>query len=151
MLATPGWGVNQVTTHRPLPFFPDLRAIHPALAVAGEQHFQRLGEAGLPRPVAPDDDGKAGAGSEGECLPGADAAEALDGELGEVCAGVGGCRCLLVGLRRRLGVLENAVDRVAAVAGGKDEGGPVLRNQILGDEAVVDEASQVGVHGQVAS
>jgi len=44
-------------------FFPDLRAIHPALAIAGEQHFQRLGEAGLPRPVAPDDDGEARARS----------------------------------------------------------------------------------------
>jgi len=74
-------------------------------------------------PVAPDNDGETGAGSEGECLPGADAAEAFDGE---VCAGVGGCRGLLVGLRRRLGVLEDAVEGVAAVAGGEDEAAPVL-------------------------
>lgn len=48
-------------------------------------------------------------------------------------------------------VLEDAVECVATVACGKDEAAPVRREQILGDEAVVDKASQVAVHGQVAS
>ena len=70
----------------------------------------------------------------------------FDGEGGEVCAGVGGCRGLLVGLRRRLGVLEDAVKGVAAVADGKDEAAPVLVEEILGFEASPHQLSEVTVH-----
>jgi len=39
----------------------------------------------------------------------------FDGEGGEVCAGVGGCRGLLVSLRRRLRVLESRLQRQSLI------------------------------------
>lgn len=80
------------------------------------------------------------------CLFGADAAEAFDGERGEVRASAYCCRGLLRGRPGGFGVLEDTVECVAAIAGGKDEAAPVLRNQAAGNKAVVDKASQLAVH-----
>ena len=131
-------------------FLPDPRTIRPAFAVAGEQHFECLGEAGLPGAVSPDDDGEAGAGGEREGLPGADAAEAFDGEGGEVCARAGSRRRFVCRLRGCLGVLKNASEGVAAVASGKHEGAPILLEETFGGKAIVNETAQVTVHGEVA-
>ena len=64
---------------------------------------------------------------------------------------MGGCRCLLVGLRRRLGVLEDAVEGIAAIAGGEDESGPVLGEKPFGFKALADKAAEVSVHCESSS
>ena len=61
--------------------------VRPAQGVAGEQHFERLGEAGLARAVAPGHHGQAGAGRYLQRHLGPDAPETRDGDVLQIDGG----------------------------------------------------------------
>lgn len=124
-------------------FFPDLRTVRPALAVAREQHLQPFGEARLPGPITTDDDRQARPWSECEGLLRSDAPKALNCQRREVGAGPllrpDGCRASC----GRLCVQQQALNRIAAAACRKNETGPALLQQSFRVEPVVDQASRL--------
>ena len=121
-------------------FLPDLRSVRPALAVAREQHFQRLGEARFSGAIAADDDRQARARSEREGLLRSDASEALNRQRREIGAGMllrvsrgaGGCRAACPPFSR----LSNGITTVAR---GEHEAAPVLLQQPFRRESVVNK------------
>ena len=71
----------------PPSFLPHLCLVRPAQGIAGEQHLERLGEAGLARSVAPGHHSQAGAGRYLQRHLGPNAPEPRDGDVLQVDGG----------------------------------------------------------------
>jgi hypothetical protein len=129
-------------------FLPDLRAVLPALAVAGQQQLQAFGEAGLAGAVAADDQGQAGARGQRQGLAGADAAEALDRDRAQVGGRgrAGGCGGFGGGGRSRGGPLfiEEVGQGLGALEGGQDEGRPGVVGLGLRVESLRQQLVELG-------
>src|SRR5437764_30548 len=107
---------------------PDDRLVFPPRVGAGERELQTLGKGRLARAVASGDDGQAGSGLQEQRRLRADAAEALDGDLGEVGTG------RFAGLLDRCG---EGLDEFAAGGAPAEDFGQVLRGFQCGED---DEA-----------
>jgi hypothetical protein len=125
---------------------PHGSALLPAQAVAGEEDLDPLGEAGLARAVAPDDEREAGARRKLQRLRGTDPAEPLDGDRPQEGADQGdgrrrGRRSQGGGPARQL-----RLERLAALQGGEHETGVRLVERAVRLEPRQHEAPDAGIH-----
>ena len=125
---------------------PDFGPVGPALAVAGEQDLQSLGEARFSRSIAADHDRQARTRSEGEGLLRPNASEPLNSQGREIGSG------LLFPPRRgrrrwcHLPTLQQALNGIAPIACRENKAAPVFLEQSFRCQSVVDEAPKIVVH-----